>query len=275
MAKKDIRITFFYADETIWALAKKNKTTIRLVKWANEFFDRYDFQIDEHPISFSERVYKKKFSFAKTKGVKADLAVFHKWLDKLDDLNKVWSEKLQQLRTTDTSSPDWDALLKEINDIKDEYVEGTKQLGSPVEFELLFRKKIYDITQGLSLTKERLPIIFCDFKDQKGTMGLTRKLDLFWGIGFWSLRSVTPNVMLTSMEIHTRPFVLLDIRKMTKSHEHALAHEIVHAAGDTTPDGQGPKGDIMNKEDTWNKAPLDVTLSDDDKKKLEVSFFVA
>jgi hypothetical protein len=53
-----------------------------------------------------------------------------------------------------------------------------------------------------------------------------------------------------------------------------LAHEIVHAAGNTTLDNQGAAGNIMIYADAQGSGPGDVTLEPTDKAKLEAAFFV-
>ena len=72
MAEKEIRVTFFYADEAIFDRVKQEKIRERFVKWADEFYKRYGFTIDEFPIPFSETLYKKSFCLAKTDGIKPD-----------------------------------------------------------------------------------------------------------------------------------------------------------------------------------------------------------
>jgi hypothetical protein len=53
-----------------------------------------------------------------------------------------------------------------------------------------------------------------------------------------------------------------------------MAHEIVHAAGNTTLDNQGTPGNIMIYADAANKPPTEVNLEPNDKAKLETAFFV-
>jgi hypothetical protein len=260
MAKKDIRVTFFYADETIWALAKKFKTTVRMVKWANEFFDRYDFQIDEYPVPFNESTYKKKFSLAKTKGLKADLGDYYR----IDAEINASLKKINELSGDD--------LTTEL----DKFYKLLKEREAPVEFELLLRKKIHTITNSLSIQKDRLPVFICEFKNQKATYGITRKVSLTFGFGFWTLKNPSP-VILNSGEIYTRPIILIDINEVTKSHEQVLVHEAIHAAGGVHPTAgddksQGPN--IMSKDDVWNKGPTEVNLYTDDATRLGVATFV-
>lgn len=284
MAKKDIRLTFYYADESIWDLVKKNKTKKRLVTWAESFFARYGFKIDEFPTTYSERTYKRKFCLKKTNGTRADYASQQQLKDEYRKLDKLFSDyklKFLDMALNDTLPADekqrqLDAIKAEWDKVTDEMRRTNEKIGTSSAFEIEFRKQIYPIHQSLSLTKERLAVIFCEFENaidpSTGRRTVGETFDLRIGganaIFAWAI------VSFKWPDAYGGTIVIIDVNRMTKKAEYTLAHEIVHAAGNTTADNQGTAKNIMIYKDAEGKAPSDVNLESTDKTKLETAYFV-
>ena len=282
MAKKEIRLTFYYADESIWTYVKRSKVRERLVKWANEFYDRYNFKINERPFSYNEKLYKKTFSLAKSDGIKADYTAKKKLNEQIDDNESAMDTIHLKLFDLNLSDAERQSLNDEWRRLMDDTLEAIKKLSNSEEFELEFRKLIFKVDSDLkkrkkvSKTKERLPVVFCDFVENvnldKGTVttGQTFALKMPAGSFFsWGMLAV----QMASIG-YQGPLILLDAKELTKKLDYVLAHEIVHAAGNTTLDNQGAAKNIMIYADAEGKAPKDVNLEETDQKKLEAAFFV-
>ncbi|HEX2609113.1 MAG TPA: hypothetical protein VHK91_17140 [Flavisolibacter sp.] len=285
MALKDIRVTFFYADEQIFDLVKKWRTRLRLIKWADEFYKRFGFKIDEYPFPYNEKAYRKDFSFAKSKGIRPDyterLKIMH-----LRDALVLQHETLKKKYEEFENSPPADvaerikqkeALDKELHEIVDKSFEIQALLNNQGEFETQFRVLLQLKMQNPKIggTKPRIPVIFCEFInnwelfDSDPVTGETLKSEgrlvhlLVWGMA-----------TIAGLDLYTGPLILIDVKRMIKSMEYALAHELVHGAGNTTADNKGTRGNIMIYADAEGKSPGDVNLEPSDKAKMEVAFFV-
>jgi hypothetical protein len=285
MALKDIRVTFFYADEQIFDLVKRWRTRLRLVKWANEFYKRFGFKIDEYPFPYNEKVYRKEFSFTKIKGIRPDYteAVKMKKVEEAFKLQKeAWQKKVDvyqkspptdpvdRLKMQDEIVTEGQEILAKAQEILDFH---TVQREFETQFRIYLNVKLLD--KKISGDKPRIPVIFCEFVNawelfaENNTLGQTFNSDgrpahlIVWAMAAYY-----------GLDLYSGPLILIDVERMTKSVEYALAHELVHAAGNTTPDNQGTKGNIMIYADAQGKSPADVNLETSDKTKLETAFFV-
>ncbi len=145
--------------------------------------------------------------------------------------------------------------------------------------EIEFRKQLHQkIEEGrYRPKKERLLVIFCEFINwleifkQNPRLAETM-LDAKHQMSFiaWNLISV----LFPDQTVFTGPTIWIDVNGMTRDFDYCLAHEIVHAAGNTTQDNKGSAGNIMIYKDAQGKAPRDVKLEPTDKAKLDAAYFV-
>jgi len=276
MAKKDIRVTFFYADTGVWKQAKKSKIRQTLVQWADGFYDghNYGFRIDQFPIvPYSEKVYQKKFCLFKTSGPKARIVDVVALSDEIDEMKKTIkarsaiSDQLKALGPREdldaAGQSAWDDLHKKRDELGAEW--DRLSLIYDAELEMQIRRLLHPIIGSLSSPKERLPVIFCEFSaafssDQRSAHGVTYR----------SRRTWYPSAVLT---MYTGAFVL--INKDSKS-RFVLAHEICHAAGcehqDTPPNNLMRVG---RETDRSFNDPANVMMTPDDLTRLGVAIFVA
>ena len=282
MAKKHIRLTFFYTDEKVWNYIKSSKTRERLVKWANAFYDRYDFKIYDQPILYNEKLYKKKFVFTRTNGVKVDygyrLQIMSDISANATKRGALYDELIDVIKS---NIPDDEKNLKEqeirknidkINTLNADLIDSINASNS---FELELRKLISSTNKDLKIKDNRLPVVFAEFKNNinvaNGTItnGENLRLKLQGGFVSWAL------LYFEYGDVFTAPFIVINFQAiLTKRLEYTLAHEIVHAAGNTTLDNQGTAKNIMIYADAEDKSPTDVNLEASDKTKLEVAYFV-
>jgi hypothetical protein len=306
MAPKDMRLTFYYSDEAVFAKVKEWRTRDRIVKWANEFYDqRYGLRISEFPFPYNERVYKKFFCLKKADGLKADytgsvllegvqasLLQEKVTLDRdraafTANLPADPAEATRRWKAIEQANNDWMARVMQYSD----YASGLSQR------ELEFRRQVRHKTkegptphpctpsrsQVTKREKERLVVIFCEFinwlallRENSQFAETFRKMEEkvptlvdVPSLFLWSL--ISP--LFPDTELLTDPFIIINPNQVTKCYESVLAHEIVHAAGGTR-DNQGIRGSIMNYEDKLCKDPSDVILEEKDKAKIEAAFFV-
>lgn len=288
---KDMRITFFYTDQKVYDTIKESGGEREtLVNWANLFYKKFDLQLDVFPIPFNEALYKQKFCFKETNGTKADysLNAFYEYLDKnvmpakqavIDANNRLLGI------TTDPAAriPLLEENIKLLQEITEFHREHTDFLTHSQRFELEFRKEIFAKMKDFKPTvdKERLPVIFCRFENRVArmqkilTIGQTFDLKLEDSIGsiiFWSLMIVVTG----DIPLYKGPLIIIDIDAIKQVTQWVLAHEIVHAAGNTTLDNKGSKDNIMNYADArkYTRLPSKLNLEPTDKTKIEAAFFV-
>jgi hypothetical protein len=288
MALKDIRVTFYYADEDIFDKVKQWKTRERLVKWANEFYRRYDFKIDEFPIAYNEKLYKNIFCLSKANGFKANYsqsALFDAFKKVIEREIADYKREYEEFKANPPSNPtEYSSKEKDLQKKALELIDKQRTLNdysssiNPSEFKFrqLLLKKMREIR--VDTKKPRLVVIFCEFVNyleiffKDNTIAETfKKQDRVPALLLWN------HIVPEKLEVFTAPIILIDINKMTKKFEYfeyVLAHEIVHAAGNTTLDNTGAPKNIMIYADAQGKAPTDVNLERTDKAKLEVAFFV-
>lgn len=283
MTKKKIRVAFYFADESIFDLAKKWRTRERLVKWANEFFgqNRYGFVIDEFP-SANEKKYRQDFSLKASNGPKATMTVdriMEKFKENADD----YSKSLRADHESYKSNPPQD-LQERVNKLND-LIERSKisidmfkivsDYFRAIRADVLeFRQLIHAKMSKSKRLDNRVVVVFCKFEDplQKiatdVTVGETfKKEEQEVSLFLW-------NLIPWSVGYYTKPLILIDVLAMTKSKECTLAHEIVHAAGPTTEDNKGDPGNIMVYDACLKLPPASILLLDEDKKILEAAYFV-
>jgi len=287
MALKDIRVTFYYSDEGVFDKTKQWQTRKRIVTWANEFYKRYGFKINEFPIPYNESLYKKTFCLKKTNGFKADYTrrvYYEVFKEELDKDGAVLTSDWEKLKANLPSDPteakaQLEALAARMQQQNDKMLQLLEFLQEIRPDEIEFRR---EIKQKISATKfstkkPRLVVVFCEFMNwfflfrENRTLAETFKneqnVPTFM---MWNLVSI----LFPDTEVFTAPIILIDVNRITRAFDYVLAHEVVHAAGNTTLDNQGTAGNIMIYADSQGKGPRDVNLEATDKAKLEAAFFV-
>jgi hypothetical protein len=287
VALKNIRVTFYYSDEAVFAKTKQWKTRLRTVTWANEFYKRYGFKIDEYPLPYNEGVYKKTFCLRKTNGLKADYtrAVYYEAFKEALDKERIEVQReSDELSANPPADPaehiarsqalltrmktllaNMEHLLAFLTEIRPDEIEFRKEIRKKVE-DTKFRPK-----------KERLVVIFCEFINWLAIFRGNRTIAQAFkneqnqaSFMAWNLISI----LFPAEALFTGPIIWIDVNRVTRQFDYVLAHEIVHAAGNTTLDNQGSAGNIMIYADAQGKAPKDVKLEPTDKAKLEAAYFV-
>lgn len=270
MAKKDIRITFFYADEGIWDDVKKHKIKDRVVKWADDFYhhNKYGYRIDHTPIPYNERLYRKKFCLSRTDGLVRHTVD----LSRLDD--EVWKkirvkENIRKIRNAlgpiDSLNPAGIALWKSYNDAMDNLDNEILQLKLKYNdrFEKEVRRLFYPIILSLNTSKERLPVLFCQFDHGPNGPGITMMRSGF----FWSVPAMVNH--------YTGVFAMIGVNNVMSTSDNVLAHEIGHAAGchhqDTPANNLMLRGRDM---DNSRRNPSDMMMTPEDLTRLSVAPFV-
>ena len=51
---KKIRVTIFFTDIEIANIVKNSGVNTKLVSWANEFFKKYNYELDSFPIPYAK-----------------------------------------------------------------------------------------------------------------------------------------------------------------------------------------------------------------------------
>lgn len=284
---------FFYTDESVFEKVKKYKTRDRLVRWADEFFDRYDLILNPFPIQWNESVYKKSFCLSKTRGLKG-ISI----LDGLIELISTKLELMQVVNETDFKSVDkpseedifvYDQNNKRLIEL---YNDFNCFLRNVTNNELDFRNAVQDhIKKNFffgSIQKQFVHVIFCDFitKVSEISPSIDAAFDLSKDLKTIKDETIAMtlnneiNKLLIRIEKGKKdkfnyifPIIIIDVNSITKSMNYVLAHELVHAAGGTTKDNTGSSGNIMIYADAEGKMPKAVKLEENDKKRIELSFF--
>jgi hypothetical protein len=285
-ALKNIRVSFYYSDEAVFAKTKQWKTLPRIVTWANDFYKRYGLKIEEDPLPYNESLYKKTFCLKKSNGLKADYTrtVFYdEFKEALLVEQAVLARELADAKAHPAADPK--EQIARLTALLDRQTTILANLNLTTDFwteirpdEVEFRRQIHHKMEETRSRprKERLVVILCEFINWLAIFRENPRLaqtfareDIRASFIAWNLISVFPD-----LAVFTGPIVWIDVNQVTRCFEYVLAHEIVHAAGNTTQDNQGSAGNIMIYADAECKAPRDVKLEPTDKAKLESAFFV-
>ena len=70
---KKIRVTIFFTDIEIANIVKNSGVNTKLVSWANEFFKKYNYELDIFPIPYSKDLYEQTFILMDTDGTMVPL----------------------------------------------------------------------------------------------------------------------------------------------------------------------------------------------------------
>lgn len=277
-----LRVTFFYADEVIFELSKKWRTRERIVKWADEFFGRFNFKIEQFPIPYNENVYRSKFTLAETNGPKAAytfdtlMKENAKIVEIRTDAARAKADQFARNPPTDPveAKKAAESLINEMNAIiglQGEYLAYLKSFRLNM---LDIRKLIAEkLDKSPSIKTNRQIVLFCEFENfferifPNDTRGETFKIaEQEIGLMLWNLAPFVP-------DYYEKPMIIIDILSVTKSLEGILAHELVHAAGNTTSDNQGPAKNIMQYASLIGRAPNYPDLVASDKDILKLAYF--
>lgn len=290
---KKINLIFYYSDERVFDTIKEDggerETSVR---WANLFFEKYGFELDVSPLPYNEKKYKELFCLKKKNGLKyapyLHLSLGEAIGKEADKVLKLGDEEMEQGNAaTDTD------LKKMHYDKANEYYIKQSQLrklqttayGLKAAFENDIRRRIEtNITENKEKPfRGRLPVLFCRFEQKDSlekTLGETFKWDatevpdedkkkLSYLKFFW--------LSMPKLEgYYLGPYIVIDIDGFRTKTQYTLAHEIVHAAGDTTKDNTGTSPHIMNYADgeKYCKQPETLKMSPEDLICLKAASFV-
>jgi hypothetical protein len=254
------------------------------------FYKKYGFQLDVLPISFNETLYKKKFCFARSNGIKPDFTAnsYYEFISKILipakqavlDLKQADLDTITDLAAKNVLLEELIASTKEITQLAQSVADFHNRTR---DYELKFRQFIFQKMKEFSpsVPKERLPVIFCKFQNRIND----KDLDVIMAETFHLKLDVALGSILLMLQVYTAkpladmykgPLIIIDINAIKRSSEWMLAHEIVHAARHTTADNQGSKDNIMIYADATRlvRTPSKLNLEPTDKIKLEAANFV-
>lgn len=228
MAKKEIRLTYYFADEVIFKLAKKYNTIKRLKGWANAFFSEHEFVINDEPLGYyNETIYKRKFCLQQSNGIKPDLRE-DRQLDRDVVLGKITVDEIRrEITVIEMSSDPPDEKKRKLEDMTNHWIVTLKQVadlivkqGTSTDYEIGFRKQILPIYQSLALPKERLSIVFCEFlRPTDPVTGMSIRGQTLDARIYGSGMSLWADVNRKWPDAYPYTIVLIDLTRMTPSME--------------------------------------------------------
>ncbi|MES2774632.1 MAG: hypothetical protein V4722_10630 [Bacteroidota bacterium] len=275
---KDMRLTFYYADENVFEKVKNEKSREKLVKWADEFYARYGFKIDQFPVCWNEKLYKRDFCLAKTSGLKIIYTQLFLQMEIL--ILDLASESLRLIgELNDMTSDSTIGSEYSLKNLELKFVQA--QLSQAVKSQVAinyhrpfdFRKAVFLKAKETNpkYLERRLVVVLCEFQFHKKPFAVGETFDANPKIAIYSLFN---SVFRFGEGLFGGPMVFIDVNFMQQPYEFVLAHEIVHSINGTTDDGDGAAGNIMIAKDAKGKAATSVTLEPNDKTRLDVAFFV-
>ncbi len=137
---KKIRLTFLFADESALMEDFRKKSSKKMIKWANDFFGKYGFELDVIPDPGTSNILQmKKFCLLKTNGFEPDSNTF-------DDLQKmIIKEKAPYIRALGRIWDEIDALEIRKRNKKKEIDETRTQLNNLAPDDIVEREKTQKI----------------------------------------------------------------------------------------------------------------------------------
>jgi hypothetical protein len=250
---KKIHLTYLWTDESVMHLDFAKKISRSMTEWANEFYQPYGFELDVEPgYNVGTVALANKFALEKNNGVRPDFSrdesIAEEFKKKYEAITKQIDAKdaeIVELRKTYEQSPAGDSaardrayakLMKaydELSELRDVqrglYDErDAKLVARHFEYELrmqmMFKFFIDKIGNG-----SRLNVVFCRFADDPA--GRTTTGNTFM------TSSATGPILARKYRLYLwpYPFIILNI---TKWERRAIAHEVVHAAGEFHPPDQ-------------------------------------
>ncbi len=257
---KKIRLTIFYADEEVYKIVKGSGVNTKMVSWANEFYKRYDYELDIFPVPYSKNFYEETFILKEKDGTTIP---FH---------------FLEGIGTLEAKS---EALSRQIIKLRRERRITDVPVNQQIGIESLLREYRNQVLQKCSLLR-----IECHnkFRDDFPIKNPARLVVIY-------CRSEQPQYSLSGGTIHDAggwlPFIIIPIiagkddysnlQMLLNKAYNCLAHEIVHGAGHMHPSRgglyDGAKNSIMNYNNV-DLLPQNVILERPDQARMEHAYFV-
>ena len=94
---KKIRLTIFYTDEEIYNIVKNSGLNTKMVSWANEFYKRYNYELDIFPLPYSKNLYEETFILKEKDGTTIPFH-FLEGIDTLEAKSEELSKEILRLR---------------------------------------------------------------------------------------------------------------------------------------------------------------------------------
>lgn len=260
MAKRKIRLTYLWADESVMAYDFARKLSEGMTWWGNEFYDRYGFEFNVAPGPLLRRsvTQASKYALAKNDGVIPDLR------DRdviLEEQNKVIAEIKKRLEAKDqeilASFDQWGAEIRRVRPdasggidaglarAKRNHEARLARLNrerEPIAAEEAAARdradRIVDRATGETMLRlqmalahhahkvgsdDRVNIVFCRFRQLA-----MRSRDHTFGMAFVSIRPL----MWFNRALWPYPFIIVNV---IEAPPETVAHEIVHIAGQSHP----------------------------------------
>lgn len=306
--KKEICLTFLYADEGIFDYMNSEGRLTKMIDWADQFFGQYDLKLNIHPTTFNLKKYKEDYCHKKSNGQEyiiwpMDDTPFGKgWRSLLTEfihesiLEAFYVDKeITRVKREDSSNLTLLADLKQQHDdlkLQELSLTALKEFLESNNTE----KKIRSIVDNyrIALDRERIPVLFINFIDLQLKWGGDLSIGQTFEKKFFDHYNVvckdlpkygaimksrlTYSVGRKTMgALPFRSIVILDPEESTSfGNAGVLGHEIVHCLHSSTKDDEGGKDSIMNYKDLFAnaKTPTKLKLDKDDEAKLKTAYFV-
>lgn len=256
---KKIRLTIFYTDEEIYNIVKNSGLNTKMVSWANEFYKRYNYELDIFPLPYSKNLYEETFILKEKDGTTIPFH-FLEGIDTLEAKSEELSKEILRLRRqgriTDVPATRQMNIERLLNEHRNLFSESCIKLR--VECHNKFRDDYPEKKPA------RLVVIYCRSENPQYTLsgGTVRNM------GNWLPFILIP--VVAGKDDFTTLQILLN-----KSYN-TLAHEIIHATGHLHPKRggyyDGPDNSIMNYNNK-DLLPNKVILERKDLALLDTAYF--
>lgn len=257
---KKIRVTIFFTDIEIANIVKNSGVNTKLVSWANEFFKKYNYELDIFPIPYSKDLYEQTFILMDTDGTMVPfhfLEGIYKLEARSDKLSKEIIKLNREKKITDELVMKQLNLQQMLNEFRNQLTESYLKIR--VQCHYKYRDDFPDKNPA------RLVVVYCRSEQpQYITSGETIN-----NAGSWSPFVVIPVVGGKDD--------LTPVKMLLNKAYNTLAFEIIHAAGGQvrSPKGgyyEGGKKSIMNS-DTFDLLPNNIILEKKDLALLDTAIF--
>lgn len=271
---KEIRLSFYFTDELVFQTVLQSNLLTTQIRWAEEFYKRYDFKLSLQDRYYTEKELIQSFVLTKEKGHLVNFQYYEVMKELIERYHRANHEYDLLLRSLKNHRDRLSELLKIIN----ETAAASNALSRQMNKDCIDVRTQINMLNMLLLDKKMAPpnlnnrivVIFCFSKFDSDTLK---------GICIGN-KSIPTNLY--------QPFVVIPIgspemgslkkaKELIIDSAMTLAHEIVHTAGHDHPpkggDDDGPKNSIMNYA-VHGKNPNQVILEASHIEKLNKAFFV-
>ncbi|MBF5045809.1 hypothetical protein FGE12_25600 [Aggregicoccus sp. 17bor-14] len=283
MAKREIRISFFYTDQSVLDFTRLKRRLDEMVKSANDFFGKYKLRLDTFPFPYNYLAYKDAFVLREYDGIEPDVGMdlLKKHMDEDTARDKVLDAEEDDPNTSAARRVELRALRKALNaQVQARVWEGFNSSAEhDVRMALAQRfasNKTLKKYERAWRKAPRLPVVLCKFVSLPQHSLLNQETIGQYTPALSAEKARSYRQFKKRVPTFVQPYVLLDI---TQANWVALAHEIVHGNGHVHPEGtlgglyDGPAESIMNYS-AYDLTPSKAILEEADQKLLEVAFFV-